>query len=90
MNLTPIRPSSHAVPATPVSRPATARSAGAAYADSKGGIVGVALRIARDLARNGIRNMSIAPGISTQPERWSLPGYTRRLHIVALRDTIAV
>ena len=46
------------------------------------------LDVARDLARNGIRNMSIAHGISTQPERWSVPGYTRRLHIVALRDTI--
>jgi NAD(P)-dependent dehydrogenase (short-subunit alcohol dehydrogenase family) len=35
----------------------------AAYSASKGGIVGMTLPIARDLARNGIRNMTIAPGI---------------------------
>ena len=35
----------------------------AAYSASKGGIVGMTLPIARDLARNGIRNMSIAPWI---------------------------
>ena len=34
----------------------------AAYAASKGGIVGMTLPIARDLARNGIRCMTIAPG----------------------------
>ncbi len=33
----------------------------AAYAASKGGVVGMTLPIARDLARNGIRNMTIAP-----------------------------
>ncbi len=39
----------------------------AAYAASKGGIVGMTLPIARDLARNGIRNMTIAPGIFGTP-----------------------
>ncbi len=33
----------------------------AAYSASKGGVVGMTLPIARDLARNGIRNMTIAP-----------------------------
>jgi NAD(P)-dependent dehydrogenase (short-subunit alcohol dehydrogenase family) len=35
----------------------------AAYAASKGGIVGMTLPIARDLSRTGIRVMTIAPGI---------------------------
>ncbi|CAH8566860.1 unnamed protein product [Heterobilharzia americana] len=35
----------------------------AAYAASKGGIVGLTLPIARDLAREGIRCVSIAPGL---------------------------
>jgi NAD(P)-dependent dehydrogenase (short-subunit alcohol dehydrogenase family) len=35
----------------------------AAYSASKGGIVGMTLPIARDLSRNGIRVMTIAPGI---------------------------
>jgi NAD(P)-dependent dehydrogenase (short-subunit alcohol dehydrogenase family) len=35
----------------------------AAYSASKGGIVGMTLPIARDLARNGIRVVTIAPGI---------------------------
>ena len=39
----------------------------AAYAASKGGIVGMTLPIARDLARNGIRCMTIAPGIFGTP-----------------------
>jgi len=39
----------------------------AAYAASKGGVVGMTLPIARDLARNGIRNMTIAPGILVPP-----------------------
>ena len=38
-----------------------------AYSASKGGIVGMTLPIARDLARNGIRNMTIAPGIMGTP-----------------------
>ena len=39
----------------------------AAYAASKGGIVGMTLPIARELARFGIRNMTIAPGIFESP-----------------------
>lgn len=39
----------------------------AAYAASKGGIVAMTLPIARDLARNGIRVMTIAPGIFETP-----------------------
>ncbi|MFN6960959.1 MAG: 3-hydroxyacyl-CoA dehydrogenase [Rhodocyclaceae bacterium] len=39
----------------------------AAYAASKGGIVGMTLPIARDLARMGIRVMTIAPGIMQTP-----------------------
>lgn len=39
----------------------------AAYAASKGGVVGMTLPIARDLARSGIRNMTIAPGIFGTP-----------------------
>jgi NAD(P)-dependent dehydrogenase (short-subunit alcohol dehydrogenase family) len=35
----------------------------AAYSASKGGIAGMTLPIARDLARNGVRCMTIAPGI---------------------------
>ena len=35
----------------------------AAYSASKGGVVGMTLPIARDLARNGIRVLTIAPGI---------------------------
>ena len=45
----------------------------AAYAASKGGIVSMTLPIARDLARNGIRNMTIAPGIFGTPMMYSFP-----------------
>ncbi|MDA8521258.1 3-hydroxyacyl-CoA dehydrogenase [Acidovorax sp. NCPPB 4044] len=45
----------------------------AAYAASKGGIVGMTLPIARDLARNGIRNMTIAPGIFGTPMLFGMP-----------------
>jgi NAD(P)-dependent dehydrogenase (short-subunit alcohol dehydrogenase family) len=45
----------------------------AAYAASKGGVVGMTLPIARDLARNGIRNMTIAPGIFGTPMLLGLP-----------------
>jgi NAD(P)-dependent dehydrogenase (short-subunit alcohol dehydrogenase family) len=45
----------------------------AAYSASKGGIVGMTLPIARDLARNGIRNMTIAPGIFGTPMLFGLP-----------------
>ncbi|MGO1165781.1 MAG: SDR family NAD(P)-dependent oxidoreductase [Janibacter sp.] len=39
----------------------------AAYASSKGGIVGLNLSAARDLAQHGIRVMTIAPGIVETP-----------------------
>jgi NAD(P)-dependent dehydrogenase (short-subunit alcohol dehydrogenase family) len=45
----------------------------AAYSASKGGIVGMTLPIARDLARNGIRVCTIAPGIFNTPLMASLP-----------------
>ena len=45
----------------------------AAYAASKGGIVGMTLPIARDLAKTGIRNMTIAPGIMGTPMLFSMP-----------------
>jgi len=45
----------------------------AAYAASKGGIVGLSLPMARDLAREGIRVMAIAPGIFATPMMRGLP-----------------
>ena len=44
----------------------------AAYSASKGGIVGMTLPIARDLARDGIRVMTIAPGIFETPMLMSM------------------
>ena len=45
----------------------------AAYSASKGGIVGMTLPIARDLARSGIRVLTIAPGLFRTPLLGSLP-----------------
>lgn len=45
----------------------------AAYAASKGGIVGMTLPMARDLASIGIRVMTIAPGIFKTPMLAGLP-----------------
>ena len=45
----------------------------AAYSASKSGIVGMTLPIARDLARSGIRNMTIAPGIFGTPMVFGMP-----------------
>jgi NAD(P)-dependent dehydrogenase (short-subunit alcohol dehydrogenase family) len=45
----------------------------AAYSASKGGVVGMTLPIARDLARLGIRNMTIAPGIFGTPMLFGMP-----------------
>ena len=45
----------------------------AAYSATKGGVVGMTLPIARDLARNGIRNMTIAPGIFGTPMMFGMP-----------------
>lgn len=44
-----------------------------AYAASKGGIVGMTLPMARDLAQTGVRVMSIAPGLFLTPLLESLP-----------------
>ncbi len=45
----------------------------AAYAASKGGIVGMTLPLARDLAQHRIRVMTIAPGIFLTPMLLGLP-----------------
>ncbi|MBL6752320.1 MAG: SDR family NAD(P)-dependent oxidoreductase [Nevskia sp.] len=45
----------------------------AAYAASKGAVVGMTLPIARELARSGIRVVTIAPGIFETPMMASLP-----------------
>jgi NAD(P)-dependent dehydrogenase (short-subunit alcohol dehydrogenase family) len=49
----------------------------AAYSASKGGIVAMTLPIARELARSGIRVMTIAPGIFDTPLMASLPQAAR-------------
>ena len=45
----------------------------AAYASSKGGVVALTLPAARDLARHGIRVMTIAPGIMETPMLLGMP-----------------
>jgi NAD(P)-dependent dehydrogenase (short-subunit alcohol dehydrogenase family) len=45
----------------------------AAYSASKAGVVGMTLPIARELARHGIRVMTIAPGIFETPMMAGLP-----------------
>lgn len=49
----------------------------AAYAASKGGIVGMTLPIARDLADKGIRCCTIAPGLFATPLLMGLPEEAR-------------
>lgn len=49
----------------------------AAYSASKGGIVALTLPVARELARYGIRVMTIAPGIFDTPLMGSLPQAAR-------------
>ncbi|GKY88004.1 SDR family NAD(P)-dependent oxidoreductase [Sinisalibacter aestuarii] len=44
-----------------------------AYSASKGGVVGMTLPMARDLARDGVRVNTIAPGIFLTPMLYSLP-----------------
>ncbi|MCD1627948.1 MAG: SDR family NAD(P)-dependent oxidoreductase [Paracoccaceae bacterium] len=44
-----------------------------AYASSKAGIAGMSLPMARDLAREGVRVMAIAPGIFLTPMLMGLP-----------------
>ncbi|HZS06982.1 MAG TPA: 3-hydroxyacyl-CoA dehydrogenase [Blastocatellia bacterium] len=51
----------------------------AAYSASKGGIVGMTLPIARDLARTGIRVVTIAPGLFDTPLLAGLPEDVRRV-----------
>lgn len=45
----------------------------AAYSSSKGGVVGMTLPVARDLAQHQIRVMTIAPGIFLTPMLMGLP-----------------
>ncbi|SFJ54784.1 3-hydroxyacyl-CoA dehydrogenase [Thermoflavimicrobium dichotomicum] len=49
----------------------------AAYSASKGGIVGMTLPLARELAAHGIRVMTIAPGLFDTPLFASLPDKAR-------------
>ncbi|XP_015585945.1 3-hydroxyacyl-CoA dehydrogenase type-2 [Cephus cinctus] len=49
----------------------------AAYSASKGAIVGMTLPIARDLSRDGIRVVTIAPGLFDTPLLQSLPDKVR-------------
>lgn len=55
----------------------------AAYAASKGAVVALTLQLARDLARDGIRVMSIAPGMMDTPMLAGVPDDFRQ----ALIDT---
>lgn len=49
-----------------------------AYSASKGGVVGMTLPIARDLARDGIRCCTIAPGLFLTPMLMGLPEPARQ------------
>lgn len=48
-----------------------------AYSASKGGVVGLTLPVARDLARHGIRCCTIAPGLFATPMLMMLPDEAR-------------
>jgi NAD(P)-dependent dehydrogenase (short-subunit alcohol dehydrogenase family) len=50
----------------------------AAYAASKGGVASLTLPLARELARNGIRVMAVAPGIFDTPLLAGLPEPARK------------
>jgi NAD(P)-dependent dehydrogenase (short-subunit alcohol dehydrogenase family) len=50
----------------------------AAYAASKGGVVGMTLPIARELSRAGVRVMTIAPGVFLTPMVDGLPPEVRK------------
>ncbi|WP_350560913.1 SDR family NAD(P)-dependent oxidoreductase [Psychrobacter sp. CAL346-MNA-CIBAN-0220] len=49
----------------------------ASYASSKAGVVGLTLPLARELARHGIRVMTIAPGVFATPMMESIPEKAR-------------
>ena len=49
----------------------------AAYSASKGGVVGMTLPIARDLARSGIRVCTVAPGLFKTPMMMGMPDDVR-------------
>ena len=49
----------------------------ASYASSKAGVVGLTLPLARELARHGIRVMTIAPGVFATPMMASIPEKAR-------------
>jgi NAD(P)-dependent dehydrogenase (short-subunit alcohol dehydrogenase family) len=49
----------------------------AAYAASKGGVVGLTLPVARELGRTGIRVVTIAPGVFETPMMAALPAEAR-------------
>ena len=48
------------------------------YASSKAGVVGLTLPLARELARHGIRVMTIAPGVFATPMMQSIPEEARQ------------
>jgi len=49
----------------------------ASYSSSKAGVVGLTLPLARELARHGIRVMTIAPGVFATPMMESIPEKAR-------------
>lgn len=49
-----------------------------AYSASKGGVVGMTLPVARDLARHGVRAVTIAPGLFATPMLMGLPESARQ------------
>ncbi|MCE2437491.1 MAG: SDR family NAD(P)-dependent oxidoreductase [Pseudomonadales bacterium] len=57
----------------------------AAYSASKGGVVGMTLPIARDLARNGIRVCTIAPGVFETPMMIGTPDKVREPLIASVQ-----
>ena len=51
-----------------------------AYAASKAGVAGMTLPLARDLARYGIRVVTIAPGVFDTPMMQDMPDKLRQSH----------
>lgn len=49
-----------------------------AYAASKGGVVGLTLPVARELARDGVRLVTIAPGLFDTPMMGAMPEPVRK------------